>query len=200
MKAAWLICLGTACAAVNLVNTNAAFSDEPAVTESHTSPGTTTGRPGSEAAEKEGLSLEIARDRAKVMMNVYSVTLEVLHHQYFHGDRAVVPARAMQDIFATIKRQSKVEARWISVNMKPMSINHEPKSDFELKAAREIAAGKDHYEAVEGGFYRRAGPIPLRNGCIGCHGGLFNQPSKTPKFAGLVISVPIQTGAPAEPQ
>jgi len=151
-----------------------------------------SGRDGADVDADQGLSVEIARDRAIVMLDVYSVTLEVLHHQYFHGDRAVVPARAMQDIFSTIKRQSKVDARWISVNMKPMSISHEPTSDFEKRAAKEIAAGKDHVEVIEDGFYRRATPIPLRNGCVGCHGGLFEAASKKPKFAGLVISMPIR--------
>jgi hypothetical protein len=72
-----------------------------------------------------------------------------------------------------------------------MSIGHEPKSEFEKQAATEIAAGKDVFDIVEGGYYRRAGAIPLSSGCINCHVGFFKDASKTPKFAGLIISVPV---------
>lgn len=147
------------------------------------------------ADQKQRLPLEIARDRAEVMHDVYEATLEVMHHRYFHGDRATVPARAMHDVFSIIERQSKVEARWIAVNMKAMSIDHEPETKFEKAAARAIAKGRKHIEVVEKNFYRRAAAIPLSAGCVGCHGGLSNGSSTTPRFAGLVISVPIQEGS-----
>ena len=140
-----------------------------------------------------------ARERAELMHDIYEATLHVLHERYFHGDRAIVPARAMQDIFAQIERQSKTEARWISASTRPMSIDHEPKSEFEKKAAREIAAGAKALETVENGFYRRAGAIPLSGGCVGCHGGLLQAQSTRAKFAGLVISVPLGGGDAAQP-
>jgi hypothetical protein len=139
------------------------------------------------------LPVEAARDRAKTMHHIYAATLEVMHHRYFHGDRAAVPARAMEDIFSEIKRQSRVEARWISVNTNPMSIDHQPKSDFEKRAARELADGKPEVEVLEGGYYRRAGAIPLTAGCISCHEGFFQNSSTAAKFAGLVISVPVRS-------
>jgi hypothetical protein len=145
----------------------------------------------SNVEEKDRVSVVVARDRAKTMQSLYSATLEMLHHRYFRSDKAVLPARAMEDIFSEIKSQSKVEAQWISVNMKAMSVDHEPKTDFQKRAAREIAAGKPDYEVVEDGYYRRAIAIPLTSGCISCHGGMFKELSKTPKFAGLVISVPV---------
>ena len=46
-------------------------------------------------------------------------------------------------------------------------------------------------EVIEDGFYRRAGAIPMKGGCLSCHAGFFNQPSKVPKYTGLVISIPI---------
>lgn len=153
----------------------------------------------SENAAAHRVSVEVARDRAKVMHDVYAATLEAVHHHYFRGDRDIVPARAMEDIFSEMKRQSKVEARWISVNLKAMSIDHEPKSDFEKRAAKEIAAGKLEVEAVEGGFYRRAGAIPLAGECISCHAGFFRDPPKTPRFAGLVISVPVDADTKPSP-
>lgn len=135
--------------------------------------------------------VDLARDRAKILHEAYAATLEVMHQRYFHGDTAIVPARALEDVFAEMQRGSKVEARWISVNLKPMSVNHKPKSNFEKRAAKAIADGQEHFEAVEDGYYRRAGAIPLASGCVTCHGGFFKAQSKTPKFAGLVISVPL---------
>lgn len=142
-------------------------------------------------AERKAFTPEAARERAQVMHSVYAATLEVMHRRYFHGDRAVVPARAMEDIFSEMKRESGVDARWISVNLKPMNIDHEPKSDFEKRAVKEISEGKNDLEVVENGFYRRAGAIPLAGGCVGCHGGFFKDVPKTPRFAGLVINIPV---------
>jgi hypothetical protein len=98
----------------------------------------------------------------------------------------------MEDVFSEINRQSKAEARWIAVNATAMSIDHEPESEFEKRAVREIISGKSEYEAVEDGYYLRAGAISLGGGCMSCHGGFFRAPSTGKKFAGLVISIPIK--------
>lgn len=143
------------------------------------------------ADETQRLSVEAARERAKLMHRIYTATLDVMHDRYFHDSRAVVPARAMEDVFAEMARQSSVEARWISVNTRAMSLNHEPQTDFEKEAAKAIGEGKEEYELVENGYYRRAGAIPLASGCVNCHAGFFKAPPKSPRFAGLVISVPV---------
>lgn len=189
MKTLWLVkrtmMLGTSsflCMAVAL------WAEPPAGTGSKDSNSKSS---DSLVKEKDRVPVDMARDRAKTMQSIYSATLEMLHHRYFRSDKAVLPARAMEDVFSEIKLQTKVEAQWISVNMKAMSVDHEPKTDFEKRAAKEIAAGKLDYEVVEEGYYRRAVAIPLTSGCIGCHGGMFKELSKTPKFAGLVISVPV---------
>lgn len=139
----------------------------------------------------ERVALATARDRARMLHEVYTATLDTMHHRYFHPERAVLPARAMEDIFTSMKEKTSAEARWISVNLKAMSVDHEPKTAFERKAAEQIASGKAAYEEVEDGTYRRATPIPLAGGCVGCHGGLFQKQTSTPKFAGLVISIPV---------
>lgn len=133
-----------------------------------------------------------ARQRAVLMDEIYQSTLNVMHERYFHGDRAVVPARAMEDIFEEMKHQTRVEAKWISASLEPMSLNHKPKTDFEKQAAAAISAGKAAVETVEGDYFRRATAIPLGAGCIACHQGFFRDGSKKPKFAGLVISVPLK--------
>lgn len=150
----------------------------------------------SEVAAQHRVSEETARDRATLMHNMYAATLDVMHHRYFHADRAIIPARAMEDIFEEMQLQSGIEARWIGVSFKPMSVNHEAESDFEKQAKKEIATGKSHVEAIEGGFFRRAGAIPLGTNCISCHDGFFRQPHKKPRFAALVISIPITPESP----
>ena len=141
---------------------------------------------------KKRVSGEVARQRAKLTHNIYSATLDAIHHRYFRDDRSTVPARAMEDVFSDIARKENIEARWIAVNAKAMSIDHRPKDEFEKRAAKEIAAGKPDYELVEKGVYRRAQGISLMNrGCLGCHLG-FAKPGKTKRFAGLVISIPVK--------
>jgi hypothetical protein len=77
------------------------------------------------------------------------------------------------------------------VNTKPMSIQHEPRTEFEKQAAKAIAAGKVEYELVENGAYYRAGAIPLGGSCVSCHTGFFSKAPQTQRFAGLVIRVPL---------
>jgi len=137
------------------------------------------------------VSVTAARQQAKLMHNIYASTLDTMHHHFFRRDRAVLPARALEDVFADMEKLSKVKAKWISVNTKAMSVDHEPKSEFEKKAAEAIAAGKEEFERVEDGYYHRAGAIPLGSGCISCHTGFFSKAPNTPRFAGLVISVPV---------
>lgn len=147
--------------------------------------------PAQAAEEAKPLSVEAARERAKLMHEMYHATLHVMHDHYFHDSRAVVPARALEDVFEEMAFSRKVEAKWISVNTRAMSLRHEPESEFEKKAAEEIGAGKEEYERIENGYYQRAAAIQLTAGCVNCHVGFFKQPPKSPRFAGLVIRVPV---------
>jgi hypothetical protein len=99
----------------------------------------------------------------------------------------------MEDIFKDVASEENLQARWISVNTKAMSIDHEPEDEFEKAAAKAIASGKDNYESVVDGNYRRAGAISLMNrGCLGCHLG-FGASTEIDRFAGLVITIPVKT-------
>jgi|GEM_PF-3530951 len=49
-------------------------------------------------------SSEDARIRAKLMNEIYIATLDMLHHRYFHQERTMVPARAMEDVFSELKK------------------------------------------------------------------------------------------------
>ena len=155
----------------------------------------TPGAGGNERSSAEvdsaRVTLEVARDRARLLHGVYASTLDVMHHHYFQTNRAVLPARAMEDVFAEMSEQAKVEARWISVNTPAMSVHHEPGSEFEKKAAEVLGAGKPFHEQVERGTYLRAAPIPLADGCVSCHLGFSKSAGEKPRFAGLVIRIPI---------
>ena len=143
--------------------------------------------------EENRLTVAAARDQAKLMHKIYASTLEVMHQHYFHKNRTMVPARAMEDVFEEMDVHSQIKARWISVNTRAMGVDHEPRSDFDRKAAAEIASGKDEYEVVTDQTYQRAGVIHLGASCVSCHTGFFTEPAKTPRYAGLIISIPIET-------
>lgn len=130
-----------------------------------------------------------AREQAKLLQDVYSSTLDVMHHHYFRRDGAVLPARALEDVFASMAKLTGSNANWIAVNTKAMNIDHEPSTSFEKKAAAELSAGKEVYEVVTERMYRRAIVIPLHANCVGCHTKMFADPPKTPRFAGLVINI-----------
>lgn len=152
---------------------------------------------GTSSAEGK-VSVAVARDRAEVLHGVFVATLDVMHDHYFHEEKAIVPARAMEDVFAAMAHRQQIKARWISVNTRPMSVNHEPKSDFEKLAAKELATGKESLEQIDGGEYRRAAAVPLASGCIACHTGFFSPGPKSPKYAGLVITIPLAEGESKE--
>ncbi|MCA9115054.1 MAG: DUF3365 domain-containing protein [Planctomycetaceae bacterium] len=189
MKTRWMICVGLICGTASLMAVSLIFAAEPAAEKAAGQEASSTESSAEEQADPAAVAA--ARARATVMYDVYSASLHMMHQRYFHGDKAVVPARALEDVFSDIRRQSRTEARWISVNMKPMNIDHEPETRFEKEAAREIAKGKETLEVVEDGYYRLAGTIPLTSGCVNCHGGFFRTQNKIPRFAGLVISVPL---------
>lgn len=141
--------------------------------------------------ESDRVPVAAARERAKLMHDIYDATLEVMHRHFFRREQSVLPARAMEDIFTDMARQSSIQTRWIAVNTKAMSINHEPETDFEKQAAKEITAGKESFELVAEGYYQRAGRISLGGGCLSCHSNQFSPPSASAKYAGLVIRIPV---------
>jgi hypothetical protein len=96
----------------------------------------------------DGARLEAARERARLLHDVYATTLEVMHRHYFQKEKAVLPARAMEDVFEDMARTAGDRARWLAVNTKAMSIQHEPKTEFDRKAVAALSAGKESFEVV----------------------------------------------------
>lgn len=137
------------------------------------------------------VSLDVARDRARLTHDLVADTLDVVHHHYFRREASVLPARALDDVFAKIEKRSDAKVKWIAVNTPAMNIDHEPKSKFEKAAAKELAAGKAEYSRVEDGYYLRAAPIPLGAGCVRCHTKFTTEAVKLPLLAGLVVAIPV---------
>jgi hypothetical protein len=137
-------------------------------------------------------ALTIARERAETAHVIYSATLEMLHRHYFRRGQAVLPAKGLEEVFAEVADQSRVAGSWIAVNTKPMSIHHTPKTDFEKRAAAAIAAGQERFEELDADVLRVARPIPLGEGCVSCHDGMFRSRSKSPLVAGLIVAVPLK--------
>lgn len=192
MKPAGFLVLVAACASAALLSWPFVSAEEPNLTPAEAARQARLERKARELDEAR-VPLSIARDRAKTMHDIYVATLDVMHHRYFHANRSVVPARALEDVFSHIKHQSRMEAHWIAVNLPAMSVDNEPETEFEKRAALELGTETSSIETTENGYYRRAGVIPLTSGCISCHNGL--KPTTTPKFAGLVISIPITADA-----
>ena len=149
-------------------------------------------RAQSQVKAEDQVPVEVARDRAVLMHKIYESTLHAMHRHYFRNGKSTLPARALEDVFSEMMTDSKTDARWIAVNTNAMSIDHEPDTEFEKLAAREISNGAEQVERVEDGYYRRATAIPLGTGCISCHNGLLAPPPKSPRYAGLVISIPVK--------
>lgn len=172
------------------------FSDERDAAEKAKDAKAGSVEESSDAAARDipRVSVEVARDRAMLLHEVYLSTLDVIHHRYFHAEKTVIPARAMEDIFKDMQRTSHIKARWIAVNLKPMGVDHEPESDFEKHSVRKIKGGERTVEAIDGGYYRRTVAIPLTGKCIACHDAFREAESPSSKFAGLVISVPVRHG------
>ncbi len=137
-------------------------------------------------------AISTATARARLLHDVFESTLHVVHHHYFRRDRATVPARALHEVFDELARRQGIEARWIAVNTRAMSVDHKPHDAFEKKAAKVLAEDSAEYSEVERGKLRYASRISLNGrGCISCHVGL-RASAKKKRFAGLVLSIPIE--------
>ncbi len=134
------------------------------------------------------LPVSQARERARLLHDLYETTLLTMHRHYFEPNKhRAIPSHAMEDIFYRINRRWNVKARWLAVSAQAMNIDHKPQDVFEKTAARVLGSGKTtEYEEIKNGIYRRAGPIILFASCIRCHLSQRRNP-----VAGLVLSLPI---------
>ena len=146
-----------------------------------------------EKPEVERLTVAEARRQAKLLHEVYVTTLHTVHRTYFDEDsRDTIPARALENVFHDIDRETGGKTRWIAVNTPAMNIDHKPEPGFEKDAARQLAKGEREFEKIEDGVYRRAGAISLFAGCTKCHLSGIRPQQNVRSVAGLVISIPVK--------
>lgn len=142
---------------------------------------------------KELLTVKAARRQSKLLHETYVATLHTVHRTYFDEDsRDVIPARALENVFKEIDKETGGQTRWIAVNTPAMNIDHKPKEGFEKDAARQLARGDREFERIENGVYHRAGAISLFAGCTKCHLSGIRPQQKVRSVAGLIISVPVK--------
>jgi len=145
--------------------------------------------PGITSLAAKPLPLEQARQRARLLHDIYESTLLTMHRHYFEPNKKqVIPSRALEDVFYTARRRWGVEARWLAVSAQAMNIDHKPKTPFEKKAVQLLARGNKRHEEVREGTYRVAAPIVLFANCIRCHTTRRRNP-----VAGLVLSLPVKS-------
>jgi hypothetical protein len=145
---------------------------------------------GSVPASPRRVSVDEARRQAELLHESMHATLQIVHQQYFREDEGIlIPAITLKRVFREMAWRQQVELRWLAINAQAMNVDHEPRDAFEKQAATAIAAGADHFEAVEGNVYRRVGAITLESECLKCH--LPTRTSVAERSAGLLIAVPV---------
>ena len=133
-----------------------------------------------------------ARGRARMLHETLHGSLQVMHRDFFREDEGLkIPSRSLEDVFREMARSYGVRLHWIAVGLKAMSVENEPKTEFEKEAARIISSGKEEYESVAGDEFRFAGKIRLSATCLGCHAS--RRSRNDDRSAGLVIIMPLKS-------
>ncbi len=132
-----------------------------------------------------------ARGRARLLHETIHGTLQLVHRDFFDpNDHDFIPSATLEEVFKDLAISQKVEVRWLGVEGKTMNVDHKPQDDFERKAVDALRVGKDEFEMVDEGRFRRAAPITLHNVCLKCH--VPGRTSLEDRVAGLVISMPLK--------
>jgi len=131
-----------------------------------------------------------ARGRARILHETLHGTLQVMHRDFFREDEGLkIPSRSLEDVFSELAETWGVKLHWIAVDLKAMSVDNEPETDFEKEAARVLKSGKAEYESVSRKEFRFAGRIQLSAICLSCHAS--RRSSNDERAAGLVITMPL---------
>jgi len=143
-----------------------------------------------QATENAPRSVQEARGRARLLHETLHGALQVMHRDFFEEDeRLNIPSRSLEDVFSELSRSYGVKLHWIAVDLKAMSVDNEPQSDFEKQAARVLKAGKSEFESVSNSEFQFAGKIRLSATCLTCHAS--RRSNNDDRAAGLVIIMPL---------
>lgn len=132
-----------------------------------------------------------ARGRSRILHETMHGVLQVMHRDFFREDEGLaIPSRSLEDVFKELARSYDVELRWLAVNADAMNVDNEAKTEFERNAVKELAAGKQEFEATTDNTYRYAGAIRLASQCLKCH--VPRRTSTEDRTAALVITMPLR--------
>ncbi|MCC7423466.1 MAG: DUF3365 domain-containing protein [Planctomycetaceae bacterium] len=144
-------------------------------------------------------SLKEARGRARLLHESLHSTLQYVHREYYREDEGLkIPAVTLKGVFRDLEAAHKVKIRWLAVNARAMSVDHEPSDDFHKEAIKAIGAGRESFETIEKDVFRYAGAIVLHAECLKCH--LPARTSNKPRSAAIVISMPLQQSLSPNPE
>jgi hypothetical protein len=113
---------------------------------------------------------EDARRSVSLLADFYRENLLLTHTTYINGSQQPA-AVTTRKLFAAMTEKGWPEARWLSVNGKPLNVENAPRDPFEKEAARAIRAGEMLVERVEKGRYRAVAAVPFNGACLKCHLG-----------------------------
>src|SRR4051795_1037355 len=73
---------------------------------------------------KDAPSVEEARQRARLLHGTIHDTLQIVHARYFReGERLMIPAAALKDVFKEMEERDGVKLRWLVVDGRAMNID-----------------------------------------------------------------------------
>ncbi len=140
-------------------------------------------------------SLSEARGRARLLHEAIGGALQVMHRDFFDDENPpAIPSSSLEDVFAELARNHRVELKWLTVETDVLNVDHKPADDFEVQAVAALAQGQSEFESSGTGTYRYAGAIRLVSQCLKCH--VKQRTSLEPRTAGLVIRMPFQSDPP----
>ena len=105
-----------------------------------------------------------------MLADFYRENLLETHVTYVTGGQQPA-AVTTRKLFAAMKEQGWPEARWLSVNGKPLNVENVPHDAFEKEAARAIRGGELLVERRQGDRYRAVAAVPFNGVCVKCHLG-----------------------------
>ncbi|WP_146537332.1 c-type heme family protein [Rubripirellula reticaptiva] len=135
-------------------------------------------------------NVDEARDRSKLVHEIFRGTLQVVHRDLFDEDNGfAIPSRSLEDVFSELARSYDVDLKWLIVNADVLNIDHVAETDFEKQAVKVLAKGQPALEQVTENRFHYAGAITLHSQCLKCH--VKRRTSNENRTAGLLISMPI---------
>lgn len=169
-----------------------AVADTPVPTSANDDPANDdpTNNDPVDSLKPTSVSVEAARVIAATLHDAMHSALQVTHDRYYREDEGLmIPAAALQEVFADIKSERNITLRWLVVEGQAMNIDHEAQDDFEKSAVKALISGKTFLDDTTPTTYRRAAPITLSNHCLKCH--VPDRRSTRDRKAGLIVSIPI---------